>query len=246
MIISVLLATFLAGVVESIETMTVVLAAGLTRSWKSAWLGVGAGAIFLAIVIAIVGRLILTVIPISLLNVIIGLFLLLFGMRWLVKAILRYAGRKALRDEGAAFEKSIKAMKTEKKSDGFDGIAFSSTWGATILEGAEVAFAVISFGSLGAHMMPYSILGAALGIVFVVIVGLAFRRPLTNAPENGIKFVVGVMLSALGTLWTGEGMGLHWVLGAGSYLGLLALFLVFALIMIQIMKRPTAAKEMHS
>lgn len=244
MIGSVLLATFLAGVVESIETLTVVLAAGVTRSWKSAWLGVGTGVLLLTLIIAIMGRLILSVVPVSLLNVIIGLFLLLFGMRWLVKAILRYSGRKPMRDEGAAYQKSLHTMKNQAKPQGaFDAVAFSATWGATTLEGAEVAFTVISFGSLDAHMMPYSVLGAGLGIAVVFVLGLILRQPLTRAPENGIKFVVGVMLSALGTLWTGEGMGIRWILGPGSYLALLTLFLVFSLIMIQAMKRPVASTE---
>ncbi|HBQ95273.1 MAG TPA: hypothetical protein DD856_09705 [Sulfobacillus sp.] len=238
MVISTLLATFLAGVVESIETLTVVLAAGLSRNWKSAYFGLLAGILTLALVILIVGKVVINVLPLHLLNVVIGLFLLLFGSRWLVKAVQRYGGAKTLRDESEAFERmSSKLSRDEQRITAWeiDRVAFSATYGATVLEGSEVAFAVISFGSI-AHMMPYALIGSAAGIVAVAFLGMMFRRPLASAPENGIKYVVGVMLTALGTLWTGEGVGVHWVLGDASYPGLLAVYVLFSIALILIVK----------
>lgn len=236
MVISTLLATFLAGAVESIETLTVVLAAGLTRNWKSAYLGALAGVLTLAVAILVVGKIVISVVPLHLLNVVIGLFLLLFGSRWLVKAIQRYGGMKPLRNETDAFEKTSSKLSREgPKNSRMDRVAFSVSYGATLLEGSEVAFAVISFGSI-AHMMRYAVLGSAAGVVVVTLLGMAFRRPLASFPENGIKYVVGIMLTALGSLWTGEGVGVHWIMGIGSYPVLLGVYLLFSLMLIQVVK----------
>ncbi len=242
MVISTLLATFLAGVVESIETLTVVLAAGLTRNWKSAYLGLGAGIVTLTFAILLVGKIVIGILPVHLLNVVIGLFLLLFGSRWLVKAIQRYGGVKAFRDEGDAFERTwVKLSHEESKKSRVDRVALSVSYGATVLEGAEVAFTVISFGSIG-DMMKYAVIGSGAGIILVAFLGIIFRRPLASLPENGIKYVVGVMLTALGTLWTAEGVGVRWIFGGGSYLALLVFYLLFSITMIVMLKsRPFPA-----
>ncbi len=236
MVLSILLATFLAGAVESIETFTVVLATGLTRNWKSAYLGLLAGILTLAVAILLLGKMVMGILPLHLLNVVIGLFLFLFGSRWLVKSIQRYGGLKKFRDEREAFEKTfVKLSHSGPKNSRVDRVALSITYGATVLEGSEVAFTVVSFGSF-ADMMKYAVIGSATGIIAVALLGFIFRRPLQSLPENGIKYVVGVMLTALGTLWTAEGVGVQWILGKGSYFGLLVLYLLFSLILIVIMK----------
>jgi len=216
----------LAGVVESIETLSVVLATGLTRGWRSAWTGVVGGLLALSLVISGVGSLFHAVIPIRFLDMVVGLFLLLFGLRWLVKAILRYGGRIALRDEMNVFNTTIRQLQMDGESQRkWDSLGFSMVFGSTVLEGAEVVFTVISFGSVG-KMMPDAILGSLAGISLVLILGVLLRRPLVRAPENGMKFTVGIMLSALGTLWTGDGIGIRWILGNISYLALLTVYLL--------------------
>ncbi len=244
MVVSVVLATFLAGAVESIETLTVVLAAGLTRNWRSAWAGVIAGLGVLSLAVAVLGRVALAWIPLSLLNVVIGVFLLLFGSRWLVKAMLRYAGRQPLRDEQQIYQKTVGTMsRATPVASGFDRAACAATFAATLLEGAEVAFTVISFGSLGTGLLPFSVLGSLCGIASVATLGWAFRRPLVKAPENAMKYLVGLMLTALGTLWTGEGVGIHWILGPASYFGLLAVYVGFSAIVIWLVRERPADRH---
>lgn len=246
MILTTILSTFLAGVVESIETYTVVLAAGITRGWMSALFGVLAGIAVLATAILTVGRVLTTIIPIGLLNVIIGTFLLLFGSRWLVKAILRYGGRKTLRDESNMYQKTHQRLQAErgKHPVTFDRMGFVATFGATLLEGAEIAFTIISFGAVG-HFLNDAILGAAIGIIFVILLALVLQKPMAKAPENGIKFVVGIMLTALGTLWTGEGLGMAWAWGQASYVALISLLVAFSFIVIYTLRQTGHRLDPH-
>src|SRR3954467_1939203 len=190
------LATFLASAVEAVEALTVVLAVGVTRGWRSPLIAAGAATLALAAVIAIFGPA-LTRIPIDVLRLIIGTLLLIFGLQWLRKAILRASGYKALRDEEALYEREIaeaRAAGTAIRA-GMDWYAFTLAFKGVFLEGLEVAFIVLTFGTTQGSI-PLAALGAGLALALVVIVGAFVHRPLSRVPENTMKFSVGLMLSA--------------------------------------------------
>ncbi len=236
MIFATLASTFLAGCVESIETLSVLLAVGLAKGWKSAWVGLGSGLLLLTLILSTIGVLIVSVVPVHLLNLVMGTLMLLFGMRWLVKATLRYGGKIPFRNESAAFDKTLSSLGPKASSNKkLDKLGIATAFGAVVLEGSEVAFTVVTFG-LAPHMRSYATLGAVAGIIAVAIVGILLKAPLAKAPENGIKFIVGVMLSALGTTWLAEGLHLHTSFGFASYPLLLAVFLLTSLILIARLK----------
>jgi uncharacterized membrane protein len=180
--------------------------------------------VLLAVVLALGPA--LALIPLSLLQLVVGTLLLLFGLRWLRKAVLRSAGILPLHDEAAAFAKETAAMRGHGAASGWDAIAFGTCFQITMLEGMEVVFIVIAVGAGGA-LLPASI-GALAALAIVVILGVALHRPLSLVPENTLKFVVGVLLSAFGTFWVGEGMGLGWPGADWALLALVALFLATA------------------
>ncbi|MHB8293947.1 MAG: hypothetical protein ACYDH5_04855 [Acidimicrobiales bacterium] len=233
MLLATILSTFLAGCVESAETVSVVLAVGLTRGWRSAWAGIAAGLALLGALLATLGVVIVQVVPLRLLNLVLGTMLLLFGLRWLAKATLRYAGKVPMRDERAAFSKAVSSLSAGKaRRGGVDKAGAAASFGSVVLEGSEVAFTVIAFGARP-HMMPFAVTGALAGALLIAGLALALRAPLVRVPENGLKFVVGVMLSALGTTWTAEGMHLNLGLGAATYPVLAAVYLAVALVLIR-------------
>ena len=205
-----ILAAFLASLVEFVEALTIVLAVGTVRGWRPALIGAGAGAAALIVLVLLFGPL-LGAIPLNLLQLGVGMLLLLFGMRWLRKAILRAAGVIPLHDEDAAFATETSAMHAAPKvtANAYDPIAVVTTFKAVLLEGLEVVFIVIAVGATGNLLLPASI-GAALAGIIVIGLGLALHRPLARIPENTLKFAVGVLISAFGIFWVGEGFGLHW------------------------------------
>ncbi|MEP6689728.1 MAG: hypothetical protein ABJD07_01160 [Gemmatimonadaceae bacterium] len=234
-------AAFLASLVEFVEALTIVLAVGTTRGWRSALVGSAAGALLLALLVIAFGP-VLQRVPIATLQLVVGVLLLLFGMRWLRKAILRSAGVIGLHDETAIFAKETALLEREPRAAwyvGLDGIAVAASFKAVVLEGLEVIFIVIAVGARG-MLVPAS-LGAAAAGALVIAVGVALRRPLARVPENTLKFAVGVLLSAFGVFWIGEGLGWSW---PGEDLALLALipaFLAVSLAAVSIAKRTTAA-----
>jgi uncharacterized membrane protein len=200
-----ILASFLASLVECVEALTVVLAVGSVRGWRSALIG-SAAAIAL---------------------------LLLFGLRWLRKAILRSAGLIPLHDEQASFAENAKTMRYLGGGHArWDKIAFAATFNITMLEGTEVVFIVIAIGTGHAGMLLPASLGAVAALLVVIALGLILHRPLARIPENALKFVVGVLLSAFGTFWAGEGMKLSWPGADWSIPALVAAYLLFAVAMI--------------
>ncbi len=221
------LATFLASAVEMVEALTIVLAAGTTRGWRSALIGVAAGLAVLAVIIAILGPA-LTAIPIDALRLVVGGLLLVFGLQWLRKAILRASGHTALRDETAIYERQRAAALTQGKEvrAGVDWYAFTLSFKGVLLEGLEVAFIVVTFGA-AAHNVWLATLGAVAAVVLVLVVGVAVHAPLSRVPENALKFVVGLLLSSFGTFWAGEGAGVTW---PGSDAAILAILAVYALV----------------
>lgn len=249
-ILTTVFATFLAGTVESVETLTVVLAVGLTRGWRSALAGVGAGLVVLAALIGVLGTVLLRVLPLHLINLVIGLLLLLFGMRWLIKAVLRSGHRLRLRDEAAVFERQRRRLEEvaragESARRGIDRAGFAVTVGSVVLEGAEIAFTVIAFGSVRG-MLSWALIGAAAGIILVAIVGIIAHRPLARVPENGLKYAVGVMLSALGSLWTSEGLGVRAALGPATYLAFVGVWLLASVVTVALLRREGPGKAEHS
>ena len=235
-----LAASFLASVVEVVEAFTIILAVGTVQGWRPAIAGGVLGLLVLAVIVAVFGPL-LQDIPIHALQLTVGVLLLLFGMRWLRKAILRSAGVLALRDERAAFAGQAASLITaashgNTRLDWFAGVA---TFKAVLLEGLEVVFIVIAVGAARGMLWPAS-LGAIAACATVLLIGLVLQRPLARVPENTLKFTVGVMLSAFGVFWTGEGLGVAW---PGEDLALVffgAVFLLVALLAVRSIARTDA------
>jgi uncharacterized membrane protein len=204
------LAAFLASTVEFVEALTVVLAVGGVRGWRDTLAGAASAVGVLAALTAILGPA-LTLVPLHVLQVAVGVLLLLFGLRWLRKAILRAAGVLALHDETAAYAKERDAMlKLGARGAGFDGVAFGAAFNICMIEGTEVVFIVIAVSAGGAGLLLPASLGAAVAFALVTAVGFVVHRPLARVPENTLKFVVGVNLSSFGAFWLGEGIGVAW------------------------------------
>ena len=213
------LGSFLASAVEMVEALTIVLCVGVVRGWRSTLFGVGAAAVVLAGLIATIGPA-LGSIPIDALRLVVGALLLVFGLQWLRKAILRSSGYKALHDEEEAFREGREqaaAAGTDQRA-GLDWYSFTVAFKGVLLEGLEVVFIVISFGAAQGRFGP-AVLGAAAAVVIVVAAGLLVRGPLERVPENSLKFAVGLLLTSFGTFWAAEGAGVDW---PGDELSLLA------------------------
>lgn len=226
------IASFLASLVECVEALTVILAVGSVRGWRSALIGAATAIAVLLVIVAALGTA-LTRIPLPIIQLVVGTLLLLFGLRWLRKAILRSAGLIALHDEQAAFAKNSEAMRNLSTGHAtWDKIAFAAAFNITMLEGTEVVFIVIAIGAGGTGMLLPASLGAVAALLVVIALGLILHRPLARVPENTLKFTVGVLLSAFGTFWVGEGMHLAWPADDWSILALIAAYLAIALIMV--------------
>jgi uncharacterized membrane protein len=205
------LAAFLASLVEFVEALTIVLAVGTTRGWKSALAGTALGVVFLAALVVIFGATLLAI-PLHYLQLVLGILLLLFGLRWLRKAILRSAGVLALHDEEKIFlEQSAFLKKSGLHKHAYlkDPVGLITSFKAVVLEGLEVVFIVIATGGAAGSLWP-AIAGASLAGVGVLALGLILHRPLARVPENKLKFAVGVLLTAFGIFWVGEGRGDPW------------------------------------
>jgi uncharacterized membrane protein len=235
------LASFLASTIEVVEALTIVLAVGLTRGWKWSLLGTAAGLAVLAALVIGLGSSLPSV-PLPLLQLVVGLLLLMFGLRWLHKAVLRGAGAIPLHDEAQAFSRQTQALQATgpSPSSAFDAIAFMTTFKTVLLEGIEVVFVVVALGVKGGLLLPASA-GALLALLLVAALGLYLHRPLANVPENTLKFSVGVMLTAFGTYWAGEGIGLAWPGQDASILLLVAVFLALGLALVKLCRKLQAA-----
>ena len=231
------LAAFMASTVEFVEALTIVLAVGVVRGWRSALSGAGTGLLVLVASVLAFGSS-LSAVPLPVLQGVVGTLLLLFGLRWLRKAILRAAGVLALHDEAAAFAKQSAALREGMLPwwHGIDAVAFVTSFKAVVIEGLEVVFIVIAIGASGVLLWPAA-LGAALALLLVVVLGLAIRRPLSRVPENALKFAVGAMLSAFGCFWVGEALGAPWPGADAAILVLIATFVVVALLLVGVARR---------
>lgn len=220
-------AAFLASLVEFVEALTVILAVGSVRGWRGALSGGAVALALLSALIAVLGTA-LTQIPLGVVQLVVGVLLLLFGLRWLRKAILRSAGVIPLHDETAAFAKQTEAIRRLGQKSGWDRVAFLASFQITMLEGTEVVFIVIAIGAGGSGLLVPATVGALAALIVVILLGIVIHRPLAKVPENFLKFVVGILLSAFGTFWIGEGIGLAWPGADWSILGLILGFLLCA------------------
>ena len=232
------LSVFLACAVEAVEALTVVLAVGISRGWRSTWQGVAAAAAALAVFVAVLGPA-LTVVPLQSLRLVVGALLLAFGLGWLRKAVLRGAGLKALHDEDAIYARQVAAARSaehDRRAAVEDWYAFTLAFKSVLLEGLEVAFIVVTFGA-NQGSIPLAVLGAVAAVLVVAGVGVAVRHPLSRAPENAMKFVVGVMLVSFGCFWGAEGAGVHWPGGDAALLAVIAVVAAWSLALTAALRR---------
>jgi uncharacterized membrane protein len=231
------LSAFLASAVEMVEALTIVLAAGLTRGWRSSLTGVAAATFALAAVVAALGPA-LTVVPLNALRLVVGALLLVFGLQWLRKAILRASGFKALHDEDAIFARELREAESVPREEraGLDWYGFTLSFKGVFLEGLEVAFIVLTFGSTQGSI-PLAAVGAAAAIVLVAGAGVAARAPLARVPENTMKFAVGIMLTTFGVFWSAEGAGANWPGGDAAILAVLAGVLLWSAFLVAVLRR---------
>jgi len=248
--VGLLVAAMLASAVEFVEAFTIVLAMGITRDWRSTLAGTAAALVVLAVVVIVAGYALATWFPEALLQLVIGTLLLVFGLQWLRKAVLRSAGLKAEHDERAAFEvESAAARGADRKTVlGLDWFAFVVSFKGVLLEGLEVVFIVLTFG-LSAGNVPLAAAGAAVSGAIVLMIGALVRDPLSRVPENTIKFGVGILLSTVGTFWAIEGLGvfasdgtsLEWPAGEIALLGVLIGWIVVSRLLVTGLRRRASA-----
>ena len=243
---AVFVAAFLASTVEFVEAFTIVLVVGITVNWRSSLLGALLAAATLALIVATFGVALVTYVPIEVLRLVVGIILILFGLKWLKKAILRYSKHKALHDEEAIYEEKLAELRaqgavTPQRIDTFGTVL---SYKAVLLEGLEVAFIVITFGSNAALTaasrasgIASAAIGAAIAGILVILLGALVRAPLTRIPENTLKFVVGLMLTTFGTFWAGEGFGISWPFSDAFLIVLLAIYLVATFILITVLSQ---------
>jgi len=234
------IAVFLACAVEAVEAVTIVLAAGTARDWRSALMGVGAALVTLAVVVGALGPAV-SIIPLRGLRLVVGGLLLVFGLQWLRKSILRSSGYKALHDEDLIFRGQVAEAQNapqQRRRGVSDWYSFTLSFKGVVLEGLEVAFIVLTFGA-NQHNIALAAL-AALAAVVVVVAGVVVRAPLARVPENTMKFVVGVMLTAFGIFWGAEGAGADWPGADAALLVLVPVVAAFALTMVALLRRRRA------
>lgn len=228
-------ATFIAAAVEWVEALTIVLAVGTYKSWRSAFAGMGVAFLALLALVLLFGVTLTAYVPIAGVRTFVGVFLLLFGLKWLYKAILRSSGLKALHDEAKAFEETREALQGGVSAREH-WLGFATSFNGVFLEGLEVVFIVIALGGL--NSIPAASVGAVASLVVVAGVGVAFRRPLTQVPENTMKYVVGIMLTAFGTFFVGEGIGVAWWRDDLSLIPLILVYAIASFALVQFLKRP--------
>ena len=217
--------SFVASSVEFVEALTVVLAVGATRGWRAPLVGTLAALLTLTVIVAVIGAALVTVVPEHLLQLVVGALLLLFGLRWMRKAVLRFAGIVALHDEELIYQQEVEALRAQglHRSE-WDWVGTIVTYKSVLLEGIEVAFIVIALGASGPSALSAAIWGAVAAGGIVVLAGAILRHPLTKVPENWMKFVVGAMLTSFGVFWAAEGLGAEW---PGDALSILAIIVGF-------------------
>ena len=238
-----ILTVFVACAVEAVEALTIVLAAGLTREWRSTFQGMAAALVVLAAIVAVLGPTI-TLLPLTALRLVVGALLAIFGLQWLRKAILRATGYKSLHDEAGAYLREVAAAEAAGASSRgrvHDWYAFTLSFKGVLLEGLEVVFIVITFGA-SQHNVGAAVIGAAAAVLVVTVTGIVVRAPLARVPENALKFAVGVMLTSFGIFWGAEGAGVSWPGHDAALLGLVPVVALVSLGYTVLLRRPRAAR----
>ncbi len=240
------LTVFVACAVEAVEALTIVLASGLTREWRSTFQGMAVALVVLAIVVAAVGPA-LTLVPLAALRLVVGALLAIFGIQWLRKAILRATGYRSLHDEASAYQREVAAARgaaVSSRRGVADWYAFTLSFKGVLLEGLEVVFIVITFGD-NQRDLGAAVLGAAAAVIVVTVTGVVVRAPLARVPENAMKFAVGIMLTSFGIFWGAEGTGVSW---PGNDAALLGLVPVVALVSLgyTVVLRPRSSQKVVS
>ena len=247
-------AAFLASAVEFVEAFTIVLVVGVTINWRSSLVGAFAAAATLVVIVGTLGVALVQYVPIGILRLVVGVILILFGLKWLKKAILRYSGLKALHDEEAIFEETMAELRAKggEVSSQLQPFGVALSYKSVLLEGLEVAFIVITFGSSAATRacttncgiggIGSAAIGAAAAGILVILLGAIVRAPLKQVPENTLKFIVGIMLTTVGTFWTGEGFGVEWPLSDAFILVLAALYLIATFLLVMWLKQTKQRK----
>ncbi len=237
-----ILATFLAAGVEWVEALTIVLAVGLVKGWRSAFTGMALAFVTLIALILVFGLAITSHVSIAAARTVVGIFLLLFGIKWLHKAILRSSGLRALHDEAKAFRETIARLEgAGGRASAVDRAGVTTSFGGVFLEGLEVVFIVVALGGL--QNITASAFGALAALIVVVAVGVALRRPLTQVPENTMKYVVGVMLTSFGTFFAGEGIGVQWWHDDLSLPILIGAYGVASVLFVLVLRLPSSASS---
>lgn len=231
-------AAFLGSAVEATEALTIVLAVGLTRGWRAPLLGTAAALALLALLVIVFGQLIVTRVPEAGLKLLVGTLLLLFGLRWLHKAVLRSGGVVEMHDEERAYQQTVGELQGEPP--GNDWVGFVLALKGVFLEGLEVVFIVIAVGGTG-HNMPVAVVGGLVSLVVVAVAGVIVRKPLARVPENTLKYAVGIILTSLGTFWAAEGMGGKWPLDFVSIAGLIVIYFAASRFAVTLIRRPMPA-----
>jgi uncharacterized membrane protein len=231
-------AAFLGSTVESVEALTIVLAVGLTRGWRAPLYGTAAALGLLALLVLVFGQLIVTYVPELTLKLVIGTLILLFGLRWLHKAVLRSAGVISHHDEEEAYLRTVSELKGAAQKQ--DWVGFILALKGVFLEGLEVVFIVVAVGGTG-HGLPAAVAGGLLAMIVVAGAGVVVRKPLAQVPENALKYTVGVILTSIGTFWAAEGMGATWPLDFVSIGGLAVIYYVASRAAIVMIRMPVAA-----
>lgn len=235
--------TFLACAVEMVEALTIVLATGITRGWRSTLIGTGVALLALLLIVAMLGPAIAQV-PMHIMQVVVGALMLIFGLQWLRKAMLRAAGRKAMHDEDAIFAaEQAEARKHQQDARApIDWYSFTICFKGVFLEGLEVAFITITFG-VAQQQLDLAVYGALAAFVLVVLAGLLLHRPLSQVPENTLKYVVGLLLTSFGTFWAAEGVGVEWPGTDVALLGLLVFYTVIAYGLVRALQAAPVARS---
>jgi len=228
--------TFLASGLEFVEAATIVLAVGYTAGWRVALRGTAWALAALVVVTGLLGPALAYWVPLNDLKIAIGIFLTLFGYTWLRKAIWRYAGRKAMRDEQAAFDKELEDLRKHEAR-----YAFFTAFNGVLLEGLEVAVIVVTFAAARAGTLLWAAVGALLAAALVTGAAVLLRRPFSRVPENAMGFAVGIMLLSFGTFWSGEGLRLQWWQSEGTLLWIVGFYLACALLLVAAWKRTARA-----
>jgi uncharacterized membrane protein len=235
-----MIAVFLASSVEMVEALTIVVAAGVSRGWRSAFEGAAAAIAVLAVLVAALGPALVHWVPINSLRIVVGAILLIFGLQWLRKAVLRATGYKAKHDEDAIFAREIEQLHAAgPRRSGRDPEGFTVAFKGVFLEGLEVAIIVLTLGSTN-HDVGLAALAALAAAVVVSIVGIVVARQLSGVPENAIKMTVGLMLVSFGTFWTGEGIGVHWPGGNAALPVLVGVYAASTFILVRTMNTQQA------